>query len=141
MFREGEVPEPGTLVELCVDADVVGWGLADEGMISVRVLGRGQAPADVSRVIVERIRDADAARWRLMPANTDCWRVVHGPGDGLPGLVVDRYGELAVLRLYSVAWLAHKPAIVRAIKSLGWASCLYRRLGAVSYTHLRAHET
>jgi hypothetical protein len=47
--------------------------------------------------------------------------VVHGENDGLPGLVLDRYGHVAVLKLYSAAWVPHLatlvPLIIEALPS------------------------
>jgi len=34
-------------------------------------------------------------------------RLVHGENDGLPGLVVDRYAETLVIKLYTAAWVVH----------------------------------
>ncbi|MFK7931701.1 MAG: class I SAM-dependent rRNA methyltransferase [Myxococcota bacterium] len=122
----------GTAVELECDGDVVAYGLADEGRITARILGRGAgAKVDVARLIAERIRRADAARTRLMDPRTDAYRVVSSAGDGLPDLIVDRYGELAVLRLYSAAWQPWLDAIVRGLRSLGWCATVARRLGVM----------
>ena len=121
---------PGTLVEIeAPDGTVVGWGLADDGAIAVRVLGRGPAPTDPVAEVRDRVARADGVRRRLLAADTDAYRVVAGAGDGLPGLVVDRYGELAVVRLYARAWETHLDALVTSIDRLGWARWIYRRLG------------
>lgn len=132
VFRDGLVDAPaGEVVALRDERDgVAGWGLADEGPIAVRVLGRGAPPSEsLERVIGERIRRADKVRPALLPAETDCWRVVSGAGDGLPGLVVDRYAGLAVLRVYSKAWEPHLAAVVDTIASLPWVESVVRRLG------------
>jgi len=132
VYRDGLVDAPvGQVVELTDDdGRVVAWGLGDEGPIAVRVLGRGTAPrAGLSNVIAERIRAADGVRNRLVPAQTDCYRLLSGAGDGTPGLVVDRYGDLAVLRIYAAAWLPWLDAIVSAVGALGWVATVYRRLG------------
>ncbi|MCB9762891.1 MAG: class I SAM-dependent rRNA methyltransferase [Alphaproteobacteria bacterium] len=105
----------------------VGFGLFDEGDIAVRVLGR--EPQPVPAVVAERVQRADALRVRLLGADTDAYRVVNGAGDGLPGVVVDRYGALAVLRLYSAAWVPWMDALVDAISGLGWVETVFRRLG------------
>lgn len=125
----GAIPV-GTPVVLRERDAVVGWGIVDHGEITVRVLGRG-APADrrLAQVIASRVRDADEIRWRLAPADTNCWRVVAAAADGLPGLVVDRYAELAVVRVYSAAWEPHLDAIVAAIAALPWVGTVFRRLG------------
>ena len=49
--------------------------------------------------------------------------------DGLPGLVVDRYGPVAVLRIYSSAWVPSLELVVNAISRLPWVKSVYRRLG------------
>ena len=50
-------------------------------------------------------------------------------GDGLPGIVVDRYGGVAVVRLYSAAWERHLSALVAALMRLSWVESVYRRYG------------
>lgn len=104
------------------------WGLFDEGPIAVRVLGLGQ-PEDLGGLLRRRIERADTLRSRAIGHDTDCWRLLNGPGDGLPGLVVDRYGEVAVLRVYSKAWEPHLDAVVDALISLPWVSTVFRRFG------------
>ena len=50
------------------------------------------------------------------PATT-AWRAVHGENDGLPGLVVDRYADTAVVKLYSAALVAHLDDVVGAVSA------------------------
>ncbi len=130
VFRGSErAPEPGTVVEIVGPEDrSLGWGLSDEGPIAVRVLGRGR-PEAVARVLAERILRADAVRVRLLPADTDAYRAVAGAGDGLPGIVVDRYADLAVLRVYAAAWLPWLDEVVASVARLAWVRTVYRRLG------------
>lgn len=120
--------DAGSVVEVLEGEQVVGWGLADDGPIAVRMLGRGRA-TDVRKLVLDRVRRAESARVRLLPALTDAYRVVHGPGDGLPGVVVDRYGPLAVIRLYAASWEPWLDVIVEAVQALGWATVIYRRYG------------
>lgn len=121
---------PGTLVELVCDGEAVGWGLADAGRITARVLGRGRAPSEsLARVIADRVRRADGIRTRLLDPRTDAYRLVSSAGDGLPDLIVDRYGELAVVRIYSAAWVSHLDAIVASLSALPWCTTVARRLG------------
>jgi 23S rRNA (cytosine1962-C5)-methyltransferase len=144
VFREGgATADLGAVVRLVDDRDrSVGWGLADDGDIAVRVLGRGDPPSGGLRAVLdERVRRADALRWRIAPPDTDCWRVVAGAGDGLPGLVVDRYGSLAVLRVYARGWEPHLSRIVDAIRSVGWVETVYRRLGVRRVDARRGGET
>ena len=48
--------------------------------------------------VAARVADALALRGRILPAGTDGYRVIHAEGDFLPGLVVDRYGEVLVVQ-------------------------------------------
>ncbi len=135
VFGQLRLPEPGTPVQLGDSRGVVGWGLADRGAIRVRVLGRGPAPARLLEDVVrERFTRADAARVRVVSGQTDAWRVVNGAGDGLPGLVLDRYADVGVLKVYSEAWLVHRPQIVEAVRGLPWASSLLERFGVTRVT-------
>ncbi len=103
------------------------FGLADEGPIAVRVLGR--EPCALAKLLQARIAAAEAWRQRVVPARTNTYRLINGAGDGLPGLVADRYAELLVLRLYSAAWEPHLGAVLDALAPLDWAESIARRLG------------
>jgi 23S rRNA (cytosine1962-C5)-methyltransferase len=108
----------------------VAWGLADKGDIVVRVLDT-QVPKDpdVRNLLFDRIRRADTTRARLLPGETDTYRVVNGAGDGLPGIVVDRYADVAIVRLYSAAWVPWLSTIRDAVRALGWPESVCRKLG------------
>jgi len=130
VFREGpERFDPGTVLRLDgPDGKRVAWGLADDGPVAVRVLGRGDIEP-MERMLVDRVARADRARTMLVPPDTDAYRLVNGAGDGLPGLVVDRYGALCVVKVYAAAWLPWLDALVAALLRLGWVSDVYRRFG------------
>jgi 23S rRNA (cytosine1962-C5)-methyltransferase len=49
---------------------------------------------------------------------TTAYRVVHGENDGLPGLVVDRYAHVAVVKLYTTAWIPHLSMVVPLLVEL-----------------------
>ena len=59
-------------------------------------------PADrVDAAFLERRLAASIARRASLPPGTDAMRLVHGESDGLPGVVVDRYADVAVVQLLS----------------------------------------
>jgi len=121
-------PPVGTPVQLRDPRGrAVGFGLADEGNVAVRVLGRHPEP--IHKLLARRVALAAERRVRLLPADTDAWRVVHGAGDGLPGIVVDRYGPLAVVRLYGACWQRHLDALVAAVVAIPGVEQVVRRLG------------
>ena len=118
----------GTPVQLCDDRGrPVAFGLADDGPIAARVLARHAEP--VPRLLARRIAAAAAERPGVLPEHTDAYRILNGPGDALPGVVVDRYAHVAVLRLYSAAWLPYIDAITQALSDIPGIDTVLRRLG------------
>lgn len=97
------------------DGRFVASGYVEDGPIALRVLSlrRGEAP---SSVIAARIEAALALRARVVPPDTDAYRLVHGEGDGLPGLVVDRYGSHLVLKPDGAA--AERALLAPALEAL-----------------------
>ena len=91
-------------------------GLYDpESPIRIKVLHRGR-PTPIDDVFwAARLTEALDRRAVLVadPATT-AYRWVHGENDGLPGLVLDRYGDTTVVKLYSAAWFPHLDDVVRA---------------------------
>ena len=49
---------------------------------------------------------------------TDCYRLVHGEGDGLPGLIIDWYSGVCVMQAHSVGMFRAKAAICEALKTI-----------------------
>lgn len=52
------------------------------------------------------------------PALTNCYRLIHGEGDGLPGLIIDYYDGVCVMQAHSVGMFRAKGAICEALKSV-----------------------
>ncbi|MEJ2747170.1 MAG: class I SAM-dependent rRNA methyltransferase [Anaerolineae bacterium] len=91
-------------------------GLYDPAsMIRVRILQHSQ-PATINREWFQaKIEAAAQVRTTLPDSQTTGYRLVHGENDGLPGLVIDRYDRTFVMKLYTAAWLAHLPDVVKAL--------------------------
>jgi 23S rRNA (cytosine1962-C5)-methyltransferase len=80
--------------------------------IRVRVLAAGQ-PTPIDRAwFARQVEQAAARRDELLRSETNGYRVIHGENDGLPGLVVDRYADTLVMKLYTAAWTAHLRDVV-----------------------------
>ena len=67
--------------------------------------------------IVQRIDAAFALRARVVPDATDAYRLLHGEGDLLPGVVCDRYGRAAVLKLDGEAACAWRAELIDALRA------------------------
>lgn len=81
--------------------------------LRIRVLHAGEPTTIDDSFWADRLRQAgDHRRPLLEDPGTTGFRWVNGESDGMPGLVVDRYGSTAVVKLYSSAWLPHLPSLV-----------------------------
>ena len=95
--------EEGDLVNVTAsDGTLLGCGHYQIGSIAVRILefGASSLPADF---FLRRLDNAFSLRRALglIRPDNDCYRLVHGEGDFLPGLVVDIYGDTAVMQAHS----------------------------------------
>ena len=84
--------------------------------ISLRVATREDEPVD-ERWFYGRIRQALAYR-KSLRIDADAYRVLHAEADGVPGLVVDRYGDYLVLQVGSVAVEQRLGWVVSALEDL-----------------------
>lgn len=117
---EGE-PAEGDMVDVYSrQGDFLARGHYQPDSITVRVLTFRQEEIDASWWL-QRIRAAyDVRRAARIAGNplTDCYRLVHGEGDNLPGLVVDIYGDAAVLQAHSVGMYYARREIADALSEL-----------------------
>ncbi len=103
--------------------------------IRVKVLHQGRPTTIDADFFRARLTDALARRAPLIaPPVTDpptppttAYRVVHGENDGLPGVVIDRYGHVLVMKLYTAAWIPHLHDLVPAVREVVPASSLVLR--------------
>jgi 23S rRNA (cytosine1962-C5)-methyltransferase len=107
----------GDLVQVAApQGDIVATGHFHHGSIAVRILSFGEG--DIGPAFwLEKLQVAFAKRRALgLPStDTDAFRLVHGEGDGLPGLVVDVYGDTAVLQCHSIGMHRCRKDITAAI--------------------------
>lgn len=118
---------PGDLVTVVGAAGrPVGCGYVNpRTLICARLLTRdAQRPID-GALLERRLARALALRERLYPA--PAYRLVNGEGDGLPGLVVDRYGEHLVVQITTAGMERMRAALLEALaRLLSPASVLLR---------------
>jgi 23S rRNA (cytosine1962-C5)-methyltransferase len=122
IFRSDVVTPPGSDAGVARVHDQRGrplgvalWSPRSE--ISLRLLDREDSAVVDQSWWTARIAAAAARRLPLTHV-TNAWRVVHGEGDGLPSLVVDRYGEYIVVQLSSAGVEACRADIVAALIDL-----------------------
>jgi 23S rRNA (cytosine1962-C5)-methyltransferase len=123
--------EAGEEVQLVAGTTAVGRGYADPGSpIAVRLWTRGREPIDPSLWRARAVRACASRAMLFERARTNAFRVVHGEGDRMPGLVLDRYGPVAVVRADGDAARAHvedlADAIWPALASWGVSTLVHR---------------
>ena len=119
-ISEGLAPlAEGDIVDVITKGgEFIARGHYQIGSIAVRVLTFEQESID-AQWWEERIAQARQLRQSLGMVNNDhttCYRLVHGEGDLLPGLVVDIYGRTAVVQCHSVGMYHSRMAIADAIR-------------------------
>jgi len=72
---------------------------SDKSQIALRMLTRGEAPAD-DALVRKRIEDAVAFR-QALAIDATAYRLIHGEADLLPSIVVDRYGDYLAVQALS----------------------------------------
>ncbi|MBN2660020.1 MAG: class I SAM-dependent rRNA methyltransferase [Tannerellaceae bacterium] len=114
-------PEEGDVVEIFgSNNQFLALGHYQIGSIAVRILSFKQIPIDAG-FWKERIQVAYSIRQSLGLTGTDnnnTYRLIHGEGDNLPGLIIDMYAHTAVLQAHSVGMHHARHDIVEALKDV-----------------------
>ena len=110
-------PQEGEIVKvLDCKGNTLGVGHYQIGSIAVRILefGVGELPTDFWK---KRIAAAYGVRESLglVTKENNTYRLIHGEGDFLPGLIVDVYADTAVIQAHSVGMHYHREEIAQAI--------------------------
>ncbi len=107
---------PGTVVRVHDERGPVATGFAERGPIGVRVLSSRSIAVD-DAFFASRIARASALRERVVFGDTNAFRLVHGEGDGLPGIIVDVYERWAVVQFDGAAE-CFRDAVVRGVRGV-----------------------
>jgi 23S rRNA (cytosine1962-C5)-methyltransferase len=100
------------------DGQWVGRGFHNgHSRIALRVLTTDPAEAIDEAFFARRLARAVALRrdWLGLDTVSDAYRLVHSEGDGLSGLVVDRFGQTLVLEFFAAGMYRFRPAILDAL--------------------------
>lgn len=112
------------------DGQFLCWAAFSPGsLIRLRAWSFDEAERIDAAFFRRRIAQAIAMRARLAIAS-DAWRLVHGEADGLPGLVVDRYGDTLVAQFGSAGAERWKQVIADALLAATGLTRLYERSDA-----------
>ena len=113
-------PKPGSIVDVIgVDGDLIGRGFYNgHSRIALRMLDNDPNAVIDADWFARKIAAAVSLRRDLLKLDevSDAWRVFHSEGDGISGLVVDRYADLLVLEFFSAGAFRHREWIQAALR-------------------------
>ena len=117
-------PQEGEVVKvLDSNGKILGVGHYQIGSIAVRILafGVGELPADFWQERICAAYEVRRALGLISPLSNNhypinnTYRLIHGEGDFLPGLIVDVYADTAVVQAHSIGMHCHRQEIAEAI--------------------------
>jgi 23S rRNA (cytosine1962-C5)-methyltransferase len=110
--------EPGATCRIVAASDrFLGYGYVNpHALICARILGRDPGLLPGKSLLVRRLQVALALRERLH--DRPFYRLAYGESDGVPGLVLDRFGDVVVGQIGTAGMEALKPDIVAALQKV-----------------------
>ncbi len=110
--------KPGDVVAVDLeDGSRLGYGVCNPfAEIAVRMLSFGMQLPD-SAHWRQRLKQAVSLRTELLkvPATASAYRLVHGEGDGLPGLIIDRYDDVLSVEAFSLGMFQRAASAVEIL--------------------------
>ncbi|HZT99177.1 MAG TPA: class I SAM-dependent rRNA methyltransferase, partial [Ktedonobacteraceae bacterium] len=95
--------------------------------IAIRILTRDVEESIDIEFLQKRIRRATALRQVFDPTQTNAYRLIHAEGDGLPGLIVDRFADILVAQIHTAGMERLRPLLVEALmRETGARGLLFR---------------
>lgn len=117
--KDSDIEEGAIVSVYTSDNKFIATGHFQIGSIEVRVLSFEDRAIDLS-FWVERIGVAYQLRKAInvITEKNNTYRLIHGEGDNLPGLIVDIYGETAVIQSHSIGMHESRLEITEALKTI-----------------------
>ena len=139
---DGDVSS-GDLAQVCTrEGKPCGFGFYHaSSQIAVRMLTRDVRARPDAAWLHSKIRHAATLRVELLdlPAVSNAWRAIHAEADGLSGLVVDRYGDVAVASLFSLGWYHRFDEVANGLRDVLGAKHVFMRVDARTEQHEGFH--
>ena len=117
---QGDPSEGDVVAVYASDGSFLAYGHYQIGSIAVRVLSFDDSAVrpDFWEVMLSKALNVRLACGLHGNEATDCYRLVHGEGDNLPGLIIDYYGGVCVMQAHSVGMFRAKKQITEALKKI-----------------------
>lgn len=105
----------------------LGLGFFNTGDIAFRLLTGDSAARIDAGFWRRRIDRAAALRKRVVPPETDAYRLINAEGDGMPGLVVDRYGNFLVFGIGTAGMEKWRETLIGHLSDVTGSAGIYER--------------
>ncbi len=124
-----EASNIGEIVEVFSEGgEYIGTGYFNpQGSISVRILSRNRDEIFDCKFFEKRFRELDDAKRNLIPDNTNAYRLCYADADMLPGLIVDKYGDVFVFQIHTAGMDKFREEIISALKNAFKPSAIVER--------------
>lgn len=120
--KPAQKPKPGSLVAVHgVDGAFIGTGFYNgHSRIALRMLESDPAVPVDAQWFLARIAEAVRLRREVLRLDdvSNAWRVFHSEGDGISGLVIDRYDDLLVVGFFSAGAWRHRDIVFTVLREL-----------------------
>jgi 23S rRNA (cytosine1962-C5)-methyltransferase len=114
-------PADGEVVEVRhQNGQYLATGHYQDGSICVRIFSFEPTEADTSfwQKKLQQAYDYRLAAGLINATGTDCYRLVHAEGDGMPGLIIDIYGQTAVVQCHSIGMHLKREQLVQGLQGV-----------------------
>ncbi|MES2797101.1 MAG: class I SAM-dependent rRNA methyltransferase, partial [Bacteroidota bacterium] len=118
IYKQEGKPVDGDIVQVVdYQQNFLAIGHYFSGSIAVKIFSFENTEID-TKFWQEKLRSAFDLRQLLALDQTNCYRLVHGEGDGFPGLIIDWYNGVAVFQAHTIGMHQEKDSIVAALKNI-----------------------
>lgn len=111
------------------DNQIYAIGLYDpHSPVRIKIIHRGKGVQIDAQFFQQKIAQAFQIRVPLLQKDTNAYRLLFGENDGFPGMIVDIYNQVGVLKLYSEIWLPYLSVITPVLVHVSGIESLVLRL-------------
>ncbi len=117
---QGEVQDGDLIEAYSEDGKFLAMGLWGLGSIAIKVLSF-QPVETIQQLLSDRLNQAYALRKQLGlidNSETNCYRLINSEGDSLAGLIIDMYGDTAVLQCHALGIYRYRREIAEILKEI-----------------------
>lgn len=128
ILKQDKDIEPGEIVNIVDHSNkFIGRGHFESGSLAVKMLTLQDETIDFEWFLSRIRRAMDLRRLIGLPnKSTNAFRLIHGEGDLLPGLIIDVYSDVAVVQPHSIGMELQLELIKKALENVGFKRIVWK---------------